>query len=73
MILSELNKKFNKIFIILLIICSCNILLYNYKTIYYINKESYMNAHEDTTQDEKVIILKEFKTSLLDRFVVVAS
>ena len=69
MILTELNKKFNKIFIILLIICSCNILLYNYKTIYYINKESYMNAREDTPPEEKVRILKQFKTTLLEDFV----
>ena len=68
MILTELNKKFNKIFIILLIICSCNILLYNYKTIYYINKESYMNAREDTKTNDKVKILREFKTSLLQEF-----
>ena len=64
MIFKDLNKKFNKIFIILLIICIFNIFLYNYKrmNINNIIKETYLNTthsqpdNELSTFKEKIIL-----------------
>tara|TARA_Y100000385_G_C12638404_1_gene444308 strand:+ start:131 stop:427 length:297 start_codon:yes stop_codon:yes gene_type:complete len=65
MIFKDLNKKFNKIFIILLIICIFNIFLYNYKNINVNNKETYMNAHTTTGNTEKNNILSTFKEEII--------
>ena len=58
MIFKDLNKKFNKIFIILLIICIFNIFLYNYNNINVNNKETYMNT-TDEQEDNTLSIFKE--------------
>ena len=60
MIFIDLNKKFNKIFIILLIICIFNIILYNYKTINN-NKETYMNTNSGQMNNT----LSTFKENLV--------
>lgn len=64
MIFKDLNKKFNKIFIILLIICIFNIFLYNYKIINVNNKEIYMNASDLTSNELKNNILSQFKENI---------
>jgi len=63
MIFKDLNKKFNKIFIILLIICIFNIFLYNYKrmNINNIVKETYINTFNNNRDDE----LSTFKEKLI--------
>jgi len=63
MIFKDLNKKFNKIFIILLIICIFNIFLYNYKrmNINNIVKETYINTFNNNKDDE----LSTFKEKLI--------
>jgi hypothetical protein len=61
MIFKDLNKKFNKIFIILLIICIFNIFLYNYNNINVNNKETYMN----TTDDQEDNTLSTFKEEII--------
>ena len=65
MIFIDLNKKFKKIFIILLIICIFNIFLYNYKNINVNNKETYMNAHTNIKPAEKTNILATFKEEII--------
>ena len=65
MIFKDLNKKFNKIFIILLIICILNIFLYNYKNINVNNKETYMNAYTGISVDERKNILSTFKEEII--------
>ena len=61
MIFKDLNKKFNKIFIILLIICIFNIFLYNYNNINVNNKETYMN----TTDEQEDNTLSTFKEEII--------
>jgi hypothetical protein len=58
MIFKDLNKKFNKIFIILFIICIFNIFLYNYNNINVNNKETYMNT-TDVQEDNTLSTFKE--------------
>lgn len=65
MIFKDLNKKFNKIFIILLIICIFNIFLYNYKNINVNNKETYMNAYTGISDNERKNILSTFKEEII--------
>ena len=64
-IFKDLNKKFNKIFIILLIICIFNIFLYNYNNINVNNKETYMNANTSTSEEEKKNIKSTFKEEII--------
>ena len=65
MIFIDLNKKFNKIFIILLIICIFNIFLYNYKNINVNNKETYMNAYSDILAAKEDNIKSTFKEEII--------
>ena len=65
MIFKDLNKKFNKIFIILLIICIFNIFLYNYKNINVNNKETYMNAYTGIKDNDRKNILSTFKEEII--------
>ena len=65
MIFKDLNKKFNKIFIILLIICIFNIFLYNYNNINVNNKETYMNAYTGIDESNRKNILSTFKEEII--------
>ena len=65
MIFKDLNKKFNKIFIILLIICIFNIFLYNYNNINVNNKETYMNTYTGIDESIEKNILSTFKEEII--------
>ena len=62
MILKFLNKKFNKIFIILLIICIFNIFLYNFKSINVNIKETFIEQ-KDAAAKRKT--LEEYKEKII--------